>query len=174
MTHETLRGTEPIPQRPALPPARGRLRTRDPGQRRHRPGSLPRGRPRPHHTKSTGTLLCYFGCDHPDVDYLHRAEFEAAEAAGAVSMRPTFSCVPEDGARFVQDRIAKESEEVWAALEAGGRVYICGDGRRMAPAVREAFMAIYRTYTGAGDDEASAWLNALIESGTHVEDVWAG
>jgi cytochrome P450/NADPH-cytochrome P450 reductase len=127
-----------------------------------------------HHTKSTGTLLCYFGCDHPDVDYLHREEFEAAEAAGAVSMRPTFSCAPEDGARFVQDRIAKESDEVWAVLEAGGRVYICGDGRRMAPAVREAFMAMYRTYTGGGDDEASAWLNALIESGTYVEDVWAG
>jgi cytochrome P450 / NADPH-cytochrome P450 reductase len=127
-----------------------------------------------HHAKWTGTLLCYFGCDHPDVDYLHREEFEAAEAAGAVSMRPTFACVPEDGARFVQDRIAKESDEVWAALEAGGRVYVCGDGRRMAPAVREAFMAIYRRYTGARDDEASAWLNALIESGTYVEDVWAG
>ncbi|MEH0638918.1 cytochrome P450 [Streptomyces bottropensis] len=127
-----------------------------------------------HHTRSTGTLLCYFGCDHPDVDYLHREEFEAAEAAGAVSMRPTFARAPENGALFVQDRIAKESDEVWAALEAGGHVYICGDGRRMAPAVREAFMAIYRTYTGAGDDEASAWLNALIESGTYVEDVWAG
>ncbi|SDP75260.1 cytochrome P450 / NADPH-cytochrome P450 reductase [Streptomyces sp. cf386] len=47
-----------------------------------------------HHTRSTGTLLCYFGCDHPDVDYLHRAEFETAEAAGAVSMRPTFSSAP--------------------------------------------------------------------------------
>jgi cytochrome P450/NADPH-cytochrome P450 reductase len=127
-----------------------------------------------HHTGSTGTLLCYFGCDHPDVDYLHRTEFEAAEAAGAVSMRPTFSCAPVDGARFVQDRIAKESDEVWAALEAGGRVHVCGDGRRMAPAVREAFMAIYRTHTGAGDVEAGAWLNALIESGIYVEDVWAG
>ncbi|MFJ5999937.1 bifunctional cytochrome P450/NADPH--P450 reductase [Streptomyces sp. NPDC092370] len=127
-----------------------------------------------HHTRSTGKLLCYFGCDHPDVDYLHRTEFEAAEAAGAVSMRPTFSCAPEDGARFVQDRIAKESDEVWAVLEAGGRVYVCGDGRRMAPAVREAFMAIYRKFTGAGGDEATAWLAALIESGHYVEDVWAG
>ncbi|WP_340374435.1 cytochrome P450 [Streptomyces sp. SS7] len=127
-----------------------------------------------HHTRSTGTLLCYFGCDHPDVDYLHRTEFEAAEAAGAVSMRPAFSCAPEDGVRYVQDRIAKESDEVWAVLEAGGRVHVCGDGRRMAPAVREAFMAIYRTRTGAGDDEASAWLSALTESGTYVEDVWAG
>ncbi len=61
-----------------------------------------------------------------------------------------------------------------ARVRRGGRVYICGDGRRMAPAVREAFMAIYRDRTGSGDDEASAWLAALIESGTYVEDVWAG
>ncbi|WEH13639.1 cytochrome P450 [Streptomyces sp. VNUA24] len=126
------------------------------------------------HAGSTGTLLCYFGCDHPDVDYLHRAEFEAAEAAGAVSMRPTFSCAPEDGVRFVQDRITKESDEVWAALEAGGRVHVCGDGRRMAPAVREAFRALYRENTGADDAEAAAWLDALTESGHYVEDVWAG
>ncbi|MCQ8773522.1 bifunctional cytochrome P450/NADPH--P450 reductase [Streptomyces telluris] len=126
------------------------------------------------HARSTGTLLCYFGCDHPDVDYLHREEFEGAEAAGAVSMRPTFMHAPADGVRFVQDRIARESAEVWAVLEAGGRVYVCGDGRRMAPAVREAFMAIYRNNTGASDEESAAWLTALTESGHYVEDVWAG
>ncbi|MFF8868379.1 cytochrome P450 [Streptomyces sp. NPDC015139] len=127
-----------------------------------------------HHTGSTGTLLCYFGCDHPDVDYLHRDEFEAAEAAGAVSMRPTFMHAPVDGARFVQERIAREADEVWAVLEAGGKVYICGDGRRMAPAVREAFMATYRERTGADEGAAAAWLISLVESGRYVEDVWAG
>ncbi|WP_316528295.1 bifunctional cytochrome P450/NADPH--P450 reductase [Kitasatospora brasiliensis] len=127
-----------------------------------------------HHTGSTGTLLCYFGCDHPDVDYLHREEFEAAQAAGAVSMRPTFMHAPVDGARFVQERIVRESDEVRAVLEAGGRVYICGDGRRMAPAVREAFMAVHREHTGADEEEAAAWLAELIGSGRYVEDVWAG
>ncbi|WP_199841325.1 flavodoxin domain-containing protein, partial [Streptomyces scabiei] len=126
------------------------------------------------HAGTTGTVLCYFGCDHPDVDYLHRDEFEAAQKAGAVSMRPTFSQASEDGALFVQHRIAKESAEIWAALEAGGRVYICGDGRRMAPAVREAFRAVYQEYTGAGKDEAAAWLDAMTESGHYVEDVWVG
>ncbi|MGV9356011.1 bifunctional cytochrome P450/NADPH--P450 reductase [Streptomyces misionensis] len=127
-----------------------------------------------HHTGSTGTLLCYFGCDHPAVDYLHREEFELAEAAGAVSMRPTFMHAPVDGARFVQERIAREADEVWAVLEAGGKVYICGDGRRMAPAVREAFMAIYRERTGADEGEAAGWLIGFVESGRYVEDVWAG
>ncbi|MFJ3929502.1 bifunctional cytochrome P450/NADPH--P450 reductase [Streptomyces sp. NPDC090029] len=127
-----------------------------------------------HRTGVTGTLLCYFGCDHPDVDYLHREDFEAAEAAGAVSMRPTFLHAPVDGARFVQDRIAREADEVWAVLEAGGRVHVCGDGNRMAPAVREAFMALHRRWTGAGESEAAGWLISLVESGRYVEDVWTG
>ncbi|WP_371664573.1 hypothetical protein [Streptomyces sp. NBC_00280] len=125
-------------------------------------------------TRSTGTLLCFFDCDHPDADYPHREEFEAAEAAGAVSMRPAFSQGPQGGARFVHDRIAKESDEVWAVLEGGGRIHICGDkGRRTLPAVREAFMAVYRKYTGAGKEESNAWLYALIESGYYVENVRA-
>ncbi|MFJ2740732.1 bifunctional cytochrome P450/NADPH--P450 reductase [Streptomyces sp. NPDC087440] len=126
------------------------------------------------HQGSTAPLLCYFGCDHPDVDRLHREEFERAEAAGAVSMRPAHSRAPQDGVRYVQDRIARESAEVWAVLEAGGHVRVCGDGRRMAPAVREALMAVYREHTGADDAEAVAWLAALRESGTYAEDVWAG
>ncbi|WP_327699757.1 hypothetical protein [Streptomyces sp. NBC_00459] len=125
-------------------------------------------------TRSTGTLLCFFDSDHPDADYPHREEFEAAEVAGAVSMRPAFSQGPQGGTRFVQDRIAKESHEVWAVLEGGGRIHICGDeGRRTLPAVREAFMAVYREYTGAGKEESTAWLYALVESGYYVENVRA-
>ena len=126
------------------------------------------------HGKATGTLLCYFGCDHPDVDFLHREELQAAEDAGAVSLRPVFSHAPEDGVRFVQDRIAKEGAEIWSVLQAGGRVYVCGDGRRMAPGVRTALQAVYREQTGADAEEAAAWLTAMTQSGTYVEDVWAG
>ncbi|MEV5810436.1 bifunctional cytochrome P450/NADPH--P450 reductase [Streptomyces parvulus] len=125
------------------------------------------------HRGAAGTLLCYFGCDHPDVDYLHRSELEAAEAAGAVSLRPAFMHAPEGDIVFVQDRIAREGDEVWAVLEGGGRVYVCGDGRRMAPAVRETFVAIHRRKTGGTADEATAWLSTLMDSGHYVEDVWS-
>ncbi|MFI9318376.1 cytochrome P450 [Kitasatospora aureofaciens] len=119
--------------------------------------------------------LLYFGCDAPEADYLHRAELEEAERAGAVSMRPAFSQRPEDGRRFVQDRIAAEASEVWALLEAGAEVYVCGDGARMAPGVREAFRALYRERTpGADEQRAQEWLQGLIEAGRYVEDVYAG
>lgn len=53
-------------------------------------------------------------------------------------------------------------------------MYVCGDGRRMAPGVRTALQAVYREQTGADAEEAAAWLTAMTQSGTYVEDVWAG
>jgi cytochrome P450 / NADPH-cytochrome P450 reductase len=121
--------------------------------------------------KELGVGLCYFGVRHPDVDYLHRAELETAQEAGVISMRPAFSRAEVDGVKYVQDRIAADSADVWAALSAGGRVYICGDGKGMAPAVREAFKSIHREH-GFGDDQQ--WLDSLIAEDRYVEDVWAG
>jgi len=121
-----------------------------------------------------GTALCFFGVRDPDVDYLHRAELEAADARGAVSVRPAFSRAPVDGVRYVQDRIAADVEDVWQALAAGGRVYVCGDGKGMAPAVAEAFRVIYRDHAPAGSPDAAQWLAGLVAEDRYVEDVWAG
>ncbi|MEU5320149.1 cytochrome P450 [Streptomyces sp. NPDC021056] len=118
--------------------------------------------------------LCYFGCDAPDADFLHDAELRAAETAGAVSLRPAFSAAPQGEVRFVQHRIAAEAEEVWGLLAAGARVYVCGDGSRMAPGVREAFRTLYRKHTAdAGEAAAGEWLDGLIADGRYVEDVYA-
>ncbi len=118
--------------------------------------------------------LCYFGCDAPDADFLHAAELRAAETAGAVSLRPAFSETPEGEVRFVQHRIAVEAEEVWTLLDAGARVYVCGDGSRMAPGVREAFRTLFRKHTpGADERAAEQWLDGLIADGRYTEDVYA-
>ncbi|MEU9346107.1 cytochrome P450 [Streptomyces sp. NPDC048278] len=111
--------------------------------------------------------LCYFGCDAADADYLHAEELHAAQTAGAVSLRPAFSTA----GTFVQHRITAEADEVWQLLEAGARVYVCGDGARMAPGVREAFRAMYRDRTPGGN--AEEWLNSLVADGRFVEDVYA-
>lgn len=114
--------------------------------------------------------LCYFGCDAPDADFLHAEELHAAESAGAVSLRPAFSTA----GTFVQHRIAAEADDVWELLGEGARVYVCGDGARMAPGVREAFRTLYRDRTpGADDAAAERWLDALIADGRYVEDVYA-
>ncbi|KUM99845.1 reductase [Streptomyces yokosukanensis] len=128
--------------------------------------------------RAAGTRLLpavlYFGCDAPDADFLHAGELRTAEADGAVALRPAFSAAPENGACFVQHRIAAEGDEIWTLLDSGARVYVCGDGARMAPGVREAFRTLYRERT-QGCDEAAAenWLDTLVADGRYVEDVYA-
>ncbi|MEU5543223.1 cytochrome P450 [Streptomyces sioyaensis] len=121
----------------------------------------------------TAPARLYFGCDDPDGDFLHAAEFAAAEAAGVISVRPVFSARPEHGHRFVQHRIAAEAAEVWELLQAGARVYVCGDGSRMAPGVRAAFRELHGAQTGASAQESEAWLRELTASGRYIEDVYA-
>ena len=92
-------------------------------------------------------------------------------------MRPAFSRAPENGVRYVQDRIAADADDVWDLLGDPAKdtyVYVCGDGAQMAPAVRRAFLDIYRARSGADEDEASGWLDGLVASDRYVEDVWAG
>ncbi|WP_435281018.1 cytochrome P450 [Streptomyces koelreuteriae] len=118
--------------------------------------------------------VCYFGCDAPDADFMHADELGAADTAGAVSLRPAFSETPEGEVRFVQHRVAAEAEEVWGLLESGARVYVCGDGSRMAPGVREAFRTLYRKHTPGTDEKAAEqWLDGLVADGRYVEDVYA-
>ncbi|MET9359735.1 cytochrome P450 [Streptomyces sp. NPDC006632] len=125
-----------------------------------------------HHQPTPAVL--YFGCDAPEVDFLHADELRAAERAGALSLRPAFSA-PADGAgRFVQHRIAAEADDLWPLLQAGARVYVCGDGARMAPGVRAAFREMYAGRTGASAADAEAWLGRLTAEGRYVEDVYAG
>lgn len=121
--------------------------------------------------------LCFFGVRDPDVDYIFRELFEDAERQGIVAMRPAFSRAPQDGVRYVQDRIAADADDVWELIGDPAKnthVFVCGDGGRMAPAVRAAFRDIYRARTGADEDSAQAWLAGLVASDHYVEDVWAG
>ena len=121
--------------------------------------------------------LCFFGVRDPDVDYIFRKEFEDAEGEGIVRMRPAFSRAPVDGVKYVQDRIAADADDVWELLGDPAKnthVFICGDGGRMAPAVRAAFREIYSARTGADDAAAKDWLEGLVASDHYVEDVWAG
>jgi cytochrome P450 / NADPH-cytochrome P450 reductase len=121
--------------------------------------------------------LCFFGVRDPQVNYLFRDQFEQAEAIGIVQMRPAFSRAPQGGVRYVQDRIAADADAVWDLLgdpAKDAHVYVCGDGARMAPAVRDSFLDVYRAQTGADDGQARDWLNGLVESDHYVEDVWAG
>jgi len=124
--------------------------------------------------QKVGPSLLFFGCDHPDVDYLYRDEFAAWEAAGVVSVRPAYFKKPDGDVMFVQHRVWKDRADVARLFQQGAHVYVCGDGRRMAPAVRETFVRIYQDAVGVTPDAAERWVDRIErETGRYVSDVFA-
>jgi cytochrome P450/NADPH-cytochrome P450 reductase len=124
--------------------------------------------------RTVGRALLFFGVDHPEVDYLYRDEFAAWEAAGVVEIRPAFSSRPEGDVVFVQHRVWKDRAEVAQLFRDGAQFYVCGDGRYMAPGVRETFIRIYQRATQASDADANAWADRMEhEHGRYVSDVFA-
>jgi cytochrome P450/NADPH-cytochrome P450 reductase len=124
--------------------------------------------------QEVGPALLFFGCDHPDVDFLYRDELLGWQEAGVVSVRPAFSEKPDGDAQFVQHRVWKDRTEVAELFRRGAHVYVCGDGRRMAPAVRETFVRVYQEAVGATVDTAERWVDTVErETGRYVSDVFA-
>jgi cytochrome P450/NADPH-cytochrome P450 reductase len=116
--------------------------------------------------------LLFFGCDHPDVDFLYRQELAEWQAQGVVALYPAFFRAADGDVTFVQHRLWQERARVRELLDRGAHIFVCGDGVRMAPAVRETLARIHQEAAGATDAEATSWLASLEREGRYVADVF--
>ncbi|WP_284124419.1 bifunctional cytochrome P450/NADPH--P450 reductase [Parerythrobacter aestuarii] len=120
-----------------------------------------------------GPAMLFFGCRHPDHDYLYREELAGFAERGLVDLHAAFS--RHDGSKtYVQDLIARQADKVWDLIEQGARIYICGDGARMEPDVRKALVAICAEKRGISEVDAEAWISEMKEQGRYLLDVWVG
>ena len=122
--------------------------------------------------RDVATSLVFYGCRHPEHDWFYRDEMQRWEKQEIARFHLAFSTVPTHPHRFVQDALWAEREAVWRTLHAGATIYVCGDGRLMAPAVRETLIRIHTDRTHSNRDESSAWLQTLINSGRYRQDVF--
>ncbi len=119
-----------------------------------------------------GPIHLFFGSKHPDHDWLCRAEMEDWVASGLVTLHRAHSAVEGFPHTYVQHALAASGDALWPFLERTGQVFVCGDGRYMAPAVREALIDIHEAKTGSPREAASQWLESLIDAGRYHQDVY--
>jgi cytochrome P450/NADPH-cytochrome P450 reductase len=122
---------------------------------------------------SLGPAVLFFGCRHPDQDYLYAGELKAFAADGITELHTAFSRA-EGPKTYVQNLVAAQKDRVWSLIESGAIVYVCGDGGKMEPDVKAALVAIYRERKGADADAALRWIDDLGTNNRYVLDVWAG
>jgi cytochrome P450 / NADPH-cytochrome P450 reductase len=120
----------------------------------------------------TGQIHLFFGCKHPDHDWLCRDEMERWRDSGLITLHLAHSAVEGYPHAYVQHELAASADALWPLLEGGAQVFVCGDGKYMAPGVREALIDIYEAKTGGTRDAASAWLEELIEADRYHQDVY--
>ena len=112
--------------------------------------------------RQLGPAMLFFGCRHPEQDFIYADELREHADAGVVELRVAFS--RHDGKKtYVQDLLKDQADRVRALIEQGAIVYVCGDGGRMEPDVKRALAAMY--------DEA--WMAKLAADSRYVLDVWA-
>jgi cytochrome P450/NADPH-cytochrome P450 reductase len=80
----------------------------------------------------------------------------------------------DDKKTYVQHLIREHWSEVWKLLDAGAKIYVCGDGSRMEPDVRRALAEMYRMQTRTDEAGSERWLADLTAQNRYVLDVWAG
>ena len=122
---------------------------------------------------SLGAAMLFFGCRHPDQDYLYADELKAFAADGVTELYTAFSRA-EGPKTYVQHLVATQKERVWSLIENGAIIYVCGDGSKMEPDVKAALVSIFREHSGADAAAGLRWIDDLGSKDRYVLDVWAG
>ncbi len=120
-----------------------------------------------------GPAMLFFGCRHPEQDFLYADELRGYAAGGEVELHVAFSRAG-DPKTYVQDLISREAARVGELIDRGAVIFVCGDGSRMEPDVRRALLRLYRERENADESAAQRWLDDFAASNRYVLDVWAG
>ena len=120
-----------------------------------------------------GDAMLFFGCRHPDQDFIYENELKVAESDGLIQLHTAFSRAQAERV-YVQDVLRQQQAQVWDLIQRGAVVYVCGDGASMEPDVRRTLTRIYAEQSDVSFGEAEAWMDEFASSGRYVLDVWAG
>ncbi|ODT84043.1 MAG: sulfite reductase [NADPH] flavoprotein alpha-component [Pelagibacterium sp. SCN 64-44] len=121
---------------------------------------------------AAGRSWLIFGDRNFRSDFLYQAEWQAHQKAGALSLiDAVFS---RDGAQksYVQDRLRERAAELYAWLEEGAHLYVCGDAAGMAPDVHQALIEAVGTASGRDEEAAKDYVRALQRDGRYQRDVY--
>jgi sulfite reductase (NADPH) flavoprotein alpha-component len=113
-----------------------------------------------------------YGGRHRELDFLYQLEWqEALKRRQLARLDVAFS---RDQAHkvYVQDRLREQGRELFAWLEAGAYLYVCGDAARMAPDVHAALVEIVAAHGGRSAEDAAAYLGELAQAKRYARDVY--
>jgi sulfite reductase (NADPH) flavoprotein alpha-component len=123
-------------------------------------------------TKASGKNWLFFGHQRRDFDFFYEDEFTAMKSAGLLT-RLTLAWSRDAGEKiYVQHRMREVGRDLWAWLNDGAHVYVCGDALKMAKDVEAALIAIIAEHGGCTPETAATMLTELKTKGRYQTDVY--
>jgi sulfite reductase (NADPH) flavoprotein alpha-component len=119
-----------------------------------------------------GRNWLFFGDQKSESDFLYRQQLEAWRTQGLLTRLDTAFSRDQAQKIYVQHRMLEAGAELFAWLETGAHVYVCGDASRMAKDVDRALHEIIERHGGRTPEQATAYVDALKAAKRYCRDVY--
>jgi sulfite reductase (NADPH) flavoprotein alpha-component len=121
---------------------------------------------------STGKSWVFFGERNFRTDFLYQTEWQSWLKDGTLSRMDVAFSRDRSEKVYVQHRLKEQAREVFAWLEEGAHVYVCGDAANLAPDVHEALIAIVASESRTGREAAEDYVRSLQADRRYQRDVY--
>uniref|UniRef100_A0A915D1C9 NADPH--hemoprotein reductase n=1 Tax=Ditylenchus dipsaci TaxID=166011 RepID=A0A915D1C9_9BILA len=123
--------------------------------------------------KEIGPMVLYFGCRHPEHDFIYKNEMEEYVETGLLTeLNLAFSRV-QNSKVYVQHKIWENRQDMWELIQKGANIYVCGDARNMARDVQGTFLRVFEEVGGLEKVAATNLMKDLERQRRYQADVWS-
>ena len=123
-------------------------------------------------TAASGDNWLFFGDQTFTQDFLYQVEWQGYIKSGLLTNLDLAFSRDQAEKIYVQDRLREKASEVFAWLERGAHLYICGDMSRMAKDVELALVDIISEHGKLSTEQAQDYLKELRNAKRFQKDVY--
>ena len=119
-----------------------------------------------------GRSWLFFGERNLRSDFLYQVEWQEWLKSGLLSRLEVAFSRDANEKVYVQHRILEQAQQLYAWLEEGAHLYVCGDATGMAPDVHEALIDVVRGQGAHSRDAAEDYVHRLAAEHRYHRDVY--
>jgi sulfite reductase (NADPH) flavoprotein alpha-component len=123
-------------------------------------------------TEASGDNWLFFGDQTFTQDFLYQVEWQGYLKSGLLTKIDLAFSRDQAEKIYVQDRLLENADEIFAWLERGAHIYVCGDMSRMAKDVEAALLSIIATKGQLSQEQAAEYLKDLRNAKRYQKDVY--
>ncbi|MGA3399276.1 MAG: flavodoxin domain-containing protein [Acetobacteraceae bacterium] len=123
-------------------------------------------------TGASGRNWLFFGARRFTHDFLYQLEWQDWLQSGVLSRIDVAFSRDQREKIYVQHRMWEARRELFAWLQDGATVYVCGDVKAMAKDVHAMLLQVIADQSGRAADGAAAYLREMQRAGRYLRDVY--